>query len=387
MLSVLWGSTPPEPSEPSEPKDPKSDEPNEDKEPESDDPSDDRDPESDEPKEVIAPVLDDIWNMLVGFAGFAGFSSFFSAALPGLKDLNPGAFSAGFSSFFAAPKGLKGPEAAEATADGFSEAADAAEAAGLKDLEPTAGLDDAADVFFSPIGLNGLGVDAAKADGFSEAGSSVSAEARCAAGLKDLEPTAGLDEEVVVFFSLIGLNGLGVDAAKADGFSFVSEAAVAAGAVVLKDLEPTAGLGDPSSVFFALKGLNGLGAEGIEGEDFSEDVRPAAKRGTGFSDVRGEAGPCSLPHFQQNFAPLYRTSPQLSQVYRGVPHSLQDLAPSGSSLPQFMQYIILLLVCPLYKSILLYTDKIIIPSDINSLIIFCSLRTVDFRISYEYPCS
>ena len=114
----------------------------------------------------MAPVLDDIWNMLVGLLRFAGFSSVLSAALPGLKELNPGALSAGFSSFFAEPSGLKGPEA-EAAA-GFSAAAGAAVPAGLKDLEPTAGLDDAVVVFFSPIGLNGLGVEAANADGFSE---------------------------------------------------------------------------------------------------------------------------------------------------------------------------------------------------------------------------
>ena len=241
----------------------------------------------------MAPVLDDIWNMLVGLPRLAGFSSALSATLPGLKDLKPGALSAGFSSFLAAPIGLKGPEAAGT--EGFSAAEEAAVPAGLKDLEPIAGLDDAPVVFFSLIGLNGLGVEAENADGFSEVSETVEAAgAAWAAGLKDLEPTAGLDDAAVVFFSLIGLNGLGLEAANADGFSEVSETVEAAGAAWaagLKDLEPTVVLGESSPVFFVLNGLNGLGVEDIAGDGFSEAVRPAEKRGAGFSDARGEAGP------------------------------------------------------------------------------------------------
>ena len=188
----------------------------------------------------MAPVLDDIWNMLVGLPRLAGFSSALSATLPGLKDLKPGALSAGFSSFLAAPIGLKGPEAAGT--EGFSAAEEAAVPAGLKDLEPTAGLDDAPVVFFSLIGLNGLGLEAANADGFSEVSETV-------------------------------------------------EAAGAAWAAGLKDLEPTVVLGESSPVFFVLNGLNGLGVEDIAGDGFSEAVRPAEKRGAGFSDARGEAGP------------------------------------------------------------------------------------------------
>ena len=96
---------------------------------------------------------------------------------------------------------------------------------------------------------------------------------------------------MVVFFSLMGLNGLGVEPITADGFSEDSEPAEAAGAEDLKDLDPTVVLSGSSSVFFALKGLNGLGVEEIAGDGFSEAVRPAEKRGAGFSVARGEAGP------------------------------------------------------------------------------------------------
>ncbi len=160
-------------------------------------------------------------------------------------------------------------------------------------------------------------------------------------GLKGLEATGtvfvGAGSSFSVF-AAAGLNALGVTAGlKAD--ALLSRFAPPAGLKGLKALVLGASAGWLAEPIF----MKRIGLSECWGStpsvscplsDISEPCDSESLR-----DV------CDFPHFQQYFALFGSSVPHSEQTVRGMAHSLQNLASSESSRPQFIQNITCLQIC------------------------------------------